>query len=95
MKRFLCGLVAVGLLVAWTGRAKADYVFTTIDVITVVNGINDSGQIVGWYTSGGFYGGSFPPGPQAPAKPFHAGSTTLARSWESTWIGRGKRTASC
>src|SRR5690242_1161814 len=53
MKRCLCGLVALGLLVAGAGQARADYIFTTIDVpgaapgTTTVSGINDAGEMVG------------------------------------------------
>jgi hypothetical protein len=51
MRRFLGGLVALGLLVGEAEEAKADYVFTTIDVPGFVNttasGINNAGQIVG------------------------------------------------
>lgn len=58
MRRFLCGLVALGLVVGGAGQAKTDYVFTTIDVpdsfATAAAGINNSGQIVGWYSGSGF-----------------------------------------
>jgi probable HAF family extracellular repeat protein len=57
--RFFCGLMALGLLLGLAEDVKAQptYVFTTLDVpgsslglpITVANGINASGQIVGWY----------------------------------------------
>src|SRR5947209_7318278 len=55
MKRFLCGLVALCLLMGGTGQAKAQpsYVYTKLDVpgsdYTRAHGINDSGQIVGAY----------------------------------------------
>src|SRR5262245_33972641 len=55
MKRFLCGLLALGLLVGGTGQAKAQpsYVYTKLDGpasdYTRAHGINDSGQIVGAY----------------------------------------------
>lgn len=56
MKRFLCGWVALGLLVGGAGPAKADYIFTTLDVpgsfLTLASGINNSGQIVGYYDEG-------------------------------------------
>ena len=60
MKRALCGVVALSL--ALTGRAQADYTFTQIDVPgsdgTLAFGINDSGQIVGYYqdADGYFHG---------------------------------------
>jgi probable HAF family extracellular repeat protein len=57
MKRYLCSLVALGLLQGVTGQVKAQrtYSFTTLDVpgssfhTTSIDayGINDSGQIVG------------------------------------------------
>jgi probable HAF family extracellular repeat protein len=55
MKRVLCGLVALGLLVGGAGLAKGQpsYVYTTLDVPgsldTFANGINDAGQVVGWW----------------------------------------------
>ncbi len=55
MKRLLCGLVALGLLVGGARRAEAQpsYVVTTIDVPgstwTRGFGINDFGVIVGEY----------------------------------------------
>lgn len=53
MKRHLCGLVAVGLLVGGVETAKAQYRFSTLDppgsIATRAYGINDSGQIVGLY----------------------------------------------
>src|SRR5260370_32479065 len=62
MKRYLCSLVALGLLVGVTGQgmAQPSYSFTTLDVpgssshgsLTGANGINESGQIVGWYFAG-------------------------------------------
>ena len=57
MKRLLLGFAAFGLLVRLTGPAQAQYDFTTFDVpgasSTQANGINDAGQIVGWYTGAG------------------------------------------
>ena len=61
MKRYLCSLVALGLLVGVTGRAMAQpkYSFSTLDVpgtspdIIELNGINASGQIVGSYNDHG------------------------------------------
>jgi uncharacterized membrane protein len=62
MKRYLCSLVALGLLQSVTGPVKAQptYNFTTIDVpvsliknVTHANGINASGQIVGVYYDDG------------------------------------------
>lgn len=55
MKRFLCGLVALGLFAGFETPAVADYIITTIDVpgsnsgTTAAWGINDAGQIVGEY----------------------------------------------
>jgi probable HAF family extracellular repeat protein len=53
MKRLLYGVVAWGVLVGFTGSAKAQYIFTTLDVPgstdTFASGINASGQIVGYY----------------------------------------------
>jgi probable HAF family extracellular repeat protein len=57
MKRFLCSLVALGLLVGVTGRTMAQptYTFATLDVpgasyaSTIPTGINSSGQIVGYF----------------------------------------------
>src|SRR5262245_2109304 len=62
MKRYLYSLVALGLFVGVTGRAMAQpsYSFTTLDVpgtspnYAELNGINDSGQIVGSYGGHGF-----------------------------------------
>src|SRR5690348_9035037 len=53
MKRFLCGLTALCLLVGRAGKVKADYVFTTLDV-NLAFGINDAGQIVGANNAAGF-----------------------------------------
>src|SRR6516165_4671528 len=62
MKRYLCSLVALGLLQGLGGQVKAQptYVFTPVDVPgssylkrTFATGINTSGQIVGYYLSGG------------------------------------------
>jgi hypothetical protein len=56
MKRYLCSLVALGLLQGVTGPVKAQptYSLTRFDVpvsysATVPNGINAQGQIVGYY----------------------------------------------
>ena len=58
MKRYLCSLVALGMLVGVTGQvmAQQNYSFTTIDVpvslhrsATFAYGMNASGQIVGYY----------------------------------------------
>jgi probable HAF family extracellular repeat protein len=55
MKRVLCGWVVVGLLVARAGMANAqsNYAYTLLDVPgsreTIANGINNAGQVVGWY----------------------------------------------
>jgi probable HAF family extracellular repeat protein len=62
MNRYLCSLVALGLLQGVTGQVKAQpiYAFTTFDVpgssrfTTQPNGINASGQIVGSYNGHGF-----------------------------------------
>lgn len=59
MRRFLGGLVAAGLVVGGVGRANAQpsYVYTTLHVPGSVNteayGINNVGQIVGYYDRGG------------------------------------------
>ena len=54
MKRLLYCVVAWGVLVGFTGSAKAQYIFTTLDVPgstdTFASGINDGGEIVGYYT---------------------------------------------
>src|SRR6266849_8026841 len=56
MNRFLYGLVALGLLLGVAGQAKAQYIFTTLDVpgstLTRALDINASGQIVGRYDTG-------------------------------------------
>src|SRR5690348_10669902 len=61
MKRYLCSLVALGLLqgVSEPVNAQGTYRFTTLDVpgsfiknLTFANGINSSGQIVGYYFDG-------------------------------------------
>ena len=53
MKRVFCAFAAWVLLVGLTGPAKAQYTFTTIDVPGIYDtqafGINDAGQIVGYY----------------------------------------------
>src|SRR6516225_8913297 len=58
MERLFCAFAAWILLVGLTGPAKAQYTFTTIDVPgareTFPNGINDAGQIVGYYYGHGF-----------------------------------------
>jgi hypothetical protein len=51
--------VALGLFLAITGQAKAEYIFTTLDAPgarfgTDAFGINDAGQIVGCFTDAGF-----------------------------------------
>jgi hypothetical protein len=50
MRRFLCSLIVLGMLVGSAGPAKADYIYTTLDVPgsfnTIANGINDAGQPV-------------------------------------------------
>jgi probable HAF family extracellular repeat protein len=57
MKRSLCGFVLLGLLLGGAGQAEADYIFTTLpDLPGAMNnsisftGINNVGQIVGYYT---------------------------------------------
>jgi hypothetical protein len=76
VKRLLFGFVALGLFVDVAGQARADYIFTTLDVpasaVTQAYGINDATQIGGGYSAGstnhGFLlsGGSYttidPPG---------------------------------
>jgi probable HAF family extracellular repeat protein len=62
MKRSLCSLVALGLLVGVTGPAMAQpsYSFTILDVpgsskaSAIALGINASGQIVGSYLDAGY-----------------------------------------
>jgi probable HAF family extracellular repeat protein len=56
MKHWFCGLIALGLCLGMAGQSKgqATYSFTTLDVPGALGnntptGINDSGQIVGWY----------------------------------------------
>src|SRR5437870_2169707 len=55
MKRFFCGMVALGLFGHLTGPAKADYFYAPIDfpgsTVTQALGINNAGQIVGRYAS--------------------------------------------
>ena len=77
MRRLLWSLMALGLLVGGAEPAKADYIFTTLDVpgstLTQAYGINDSGQVVGLYEdtrglhgflfSGGAYTSLDVPGP--------------------------------
>src|SRR5438876_2101569 len=64
MKPFLCGLQLLCLLVGGAGRAKADYIFTTLEGY-LASGIHDAGQVVGSYTfpQGGFLysGGTYTP----------------------------------
>ena len=69
MKRVFYACAAWVLLVGLTGPAKAQYTFTTIDVPgaangTVAYGINDAGQIVGYYldAAGTFHGFLATPG---------------------------------
>jgi uncharacterized membrane protein len=61
MRRFLCGLVALGLLLGGAGQAKAQpsYVYTTLDFpgyvgYTEACGINNAGQVVGIVPGDGF-----------------------------------------
>jgi hypothetical protein len=62
MKRFLCGLVALGLLVGGVGQASGQpsYVFTTIappgSASTYAYGINNAGQVSGQYEAGSLVG---------------------------------------
>src|SRR5260370_22504894 len=53
MKCLLFALLALGLLAGATGKAEADYIFTTVDFPgsagTSAFGINNGGQIVGDY----------------------------------------------
>jgi probable HAF family extracellular repeat protein len=53
MKAYLRAVVALGLFVGVTGHARADYIFTTLDVPgstqTTAYGINSAGQVVGDY----------------------------------------------
>jgi probable HAF family extracellular repeat protein len=53
MKRVSCSLVVLGLFLRVAGRADAEFTYTTLDVpgsaLTQANGINDAGQIVGYY----------------------------------------------
>ncbi|HLJ91981.1 MAG TPA: PEP-CTERM sorting domain-containing protein [Gemmataceae bacterium] len=59
MKRFLCGLVALAVSVGVTETAKgqANYVYTPIEVPgvfnTIATGINNAGQVVGYYVVNG------------------------------------------
>src|SRR5215468_8208510 len=61
MKRRFFNFAALGLILS-PGWAKADFDFTTIDppgaTHSLASGINDAGQIVGWYTTGvgGYHG---------------------------------------
>jgi hypothetical protein len=67
MKRFLFGHLALVLISCLAGRARADYIFTTLDVPggtnTEASGINNAGQIVGSSSAGGFLlsGGRYSP----------------------------------
>ena len=96
MKWAFCGAVAVGLFLGTAGPAKAEYVFTTIDVpgstFTIAYGINASGEIVGQYRdaggvthgfllSGGVYTTLDVPGGVAGRPAAPRGSTTPAKSW--------------
>jgi hypothetical protein len=49
MKRVLGGLMAMSLFLSIAGQARAEFTFTTLDVPgaveTIVNGINNSGQM--------------------------------------------------
>src|SRR5690348_15883469 len=62
MQRAYCGLLALGLFLGVTEAAKGQpsYVYTTIAVPcstdTQANGINTSGQIVGFYADLGEHG---------------------------------------
>jgi hypothetical protein len=60
MKQLFCGLMALGLIlvfgIAGQGQGQPSYRFTTLDVPSssypegfYATGINDSGQIVGYY----------------------------------------------
>ena len=53
MKRVFCGLVCCGLFLSLVGPAPAQYTVTTFDLPgasdTEAHGINNAGQIVGWY----------------------------------------------
>src|SRR4051812_47733320 len=70
VKWTFCSLIFLGLFLEITGQAKANYIFTTIDVpgstLTNARGINDSGEIVGLFTAAGtthgyvLSGGGFP-----------------------------------
>jgi probable HAF family extracellular repeat protein len=57
MKRVSCSLVVLGLFLRVAGQAEAEFTYTTLDVpgsaVTQANGINDAGQIVGYYDAGG------------------------------------------
>jgi uncharacterized membrane protein len=62
MRRYLCGLMAVGLflVMAGQGHGQPTYAFTQVDVPsslfpsnTNATGINNSGQIAGGYQGGG------------------------------------------
>ena len=61
MNQLLCGFAAWGLGVGLTGPAQAQYMYTRLDVPgatdTVGSGINDAGQIVGYYFIGDMYHG--------------------------------------
>jgi probable HAF family extracellular repeat protein len=57
MKRLSWELMAFGLAVLLSPFARADYAFTTVDVpgatFTSLTGINDSGQMIGFYVAAG------------------------------------------
>jgi probable HAF family extracellular repeat protein len=62
MRRLPLSLVALALFLAITGRTKADYTYTQLDVpaaqITEAYGVNNAGQVVGLYfDAGGFVHG--------------------------------------
>src|SRR5437868_2333462 len=55
MKRFLCGLAVLGLLVSVAGQAGAQYAYSPIfapgSFNTIASGINNTEQIVGFYVT--------------------------------------------
>ncbi|HLJ92101.1 MAG TPA: hypothetical protein VKU02_02805, partial [Gemmataceae bacterium] len=57
MTRFFGGILVLAVFIAHPGHGCADYIFTTIDVPgsvqTVASGINDAGQVVGYYNEAG------------------------------------------
>ena len=102
MKRFLCGLVALGVLVGGAGQGKAQqplsYSFTLFDAPGAVHGteatgINNSGEIVGYYYddrvnergflySGGTYTGLGVPGLEAATFPQGINNTRQIVGWD-------------